>query len=96
MLRQFKVGGRRLWIARRWVRFQNGKRICLPGTDGVGVRLCEFADLLGAAIWEGLWTIGFVWCIAVILAIATALLAAGVGVVIAIGGLPLWIWIWLL
>ena len=94
MLRQIKVGGRRLWVARRWVRFQNGKRIYLEGADGMAARLSEFADWLGAAIWEGLWIIGFVWCLAVILAVATALLAAGVGVVIAIGGLPLWLWLW--
>ena len=60
----------------------------------MAARLSEFAGWLGAAIWEGLWIIGFVWRIAVILAIATALLAAGVGIVIAIGGLPLWLWLW--
>lgn len=96
MARQFKVGGRRLWVARRWVRFQNGKRIYLPGTDSIGVRLCEFAGWLGAAVWDGLWMVGFVWCVATVLIVAVALLAAGVGVVIAIGGLPLWLWIWLL
>ena len=96
MLRQFKVGGRRLWVARRWVRFQNGRRIYVESGSGVGERVCEFGLRACAAAWTLLAMLGLASVAAACLIVAGALLAAGVGIVIAIGGLPLWVWIWLL